>query len=297
MRLFSAKHPPSQLLVRGMASSGFCLKCNVTHTLPTTQDARDQALQIKQTLTSSNPPFTITRRGKMIGVLVCKDLKGNQKTLKAFAGAVNGKWELRGWSPSVGGKGTSPNDLPEYVRIQTVQNELQQVQNDLEARLVVEETNKKSNSEFGELIAKTTQFELTQLIRKRRQLALSALDEMRKHQCVSNFRGETDVLQEIFARSSSGSGSGSQSSGSPNYNNYNEIPNQQRIKMPAGVGACCATKLLADAARQDLHPMSIAEIFVGDTFAKDDGLFYDACKERCQPVLGFMLCGIHDIKT
>jgi tRNA pseudouridine32 synthase/23S rRNA pseudouridine746 synthase len=62
--------------------------------------------------------------------------------------------------------------------------------------------------------------------------------------------------------------------------------------MPAGAGDCCAPKLLADAARQDLTPLAIAEIFVGDTTMKKEGEFYDACKDRCQPVLGFMLCGL-----
>jgi hypothetical protein len=31
------------------------------------------------------------------------------------------------------------------------------------------------------------------------------------------------------------------------------------------------------------------------TLVKNDGVFFDACELRCQPVLGFMMCGVQDM--
>ncbi|MFZ1986822.1 MAG: hypothetical protein WAU91_20595, partial [Desulfatitalea sp.] len=60
-------------------------------------------------------------------------------------------------------------------------------------------------------------------------------------------------------------------------------------------GDCCAPKLLNAAAKQKLAPKSLAEIFWGRTNrsgTRQQGIFYTACPEKCQPILGFMLCGI-----
>lgn len=65
--------------------------------------------------------------------------------------------------------------------------------------------------------------------------------------------------------------------------------------IPAGAGDCCAPKLLNEAALQGLVPVGIAEIYWGRTNrsgTRKQGEFYGACMEKCQPILGFMLCGL-----
>jgi len=65
-------------------------------------------------------------------------------------------------------------------------------------------------------------------------------------------------------------------------------------KMPIGTGDCCAPKLINHAAKQGLTPISIAEFFWGKPLAsgeRTEGHFYPACAERCEPLLGYMLCG------
>lgn len=65
--------------------------------------------------------------------------------------------------------------------------------------------------------------------------------------------------------------------------------------IPTGAGDCCAPKLLNAAAKQNLIPKSLAEIYWGRTNrsgTRTQGNFYPACKKKCQPILGFMLCGI-----
>ncbi|MBN2509585.1 MAG: RluA family pseudouridine synthase [Spirochaetales bacterium] len=40
-------------------------------------------------------------RGKMLGVLVCRDAQGNETVLKAFSSQYNGRWHIPGWVPPV----------------------------------------------------------------------------------------------------------------------------------------------------------------------------------------------------
>lgn len=65
--------------------------------------------------------------------------------------------------------------------------------------------------------------------------------------------------------------------------------------IPSGVGDCCAPKLLNEAAKQGLKPLGIAEFFLGrdsQNGSKKEGEFYPVCVEKCQPIMGFMLCGV-----
>lgn len=64
-----------------------------------------------------------------------------------------------------------------------------------------------------------------------------------------------------------------------------------------GMGECCAPKLVNHAARNGLKPLSIAEFFWGEgpmLRSRVSGEFYPSCEARCQPLLGFMLCGLDE---
>lgn len=64
--------------------------------------------------------------------------------------------------------------------------------------------------------------------------------------------------------------------------------------IPTGAGDCCAPKLLNAAAKLKLVPRGLAEIFWGRenrSGTRLQGEFYNPCAEKCQPILGFMLCG------
>jgi hypothetical protein len=65
--------------------------------------------------------------------------------------------------------------------------------------------------------------------------------------------------------------------------------------IPTGAGDCCAPKLLNDAAQKKMRPVSLAEFYWGRpnrSETRQHGRFYASCAEKCQPILGFMLCGI-----
>ncbi len=67
--------------------------------------------------------------------------------------------------------------------------------------------------------------------------------------------------------------------------------------IPTGTGDCCAPKLLNHAAKNGLIPLGLGEFFWGKenrSASRQHGIFYGACREKCQPILGFMLCGLQE---
>lgn len=64
---------------------------------------------------------------------------------------------------------------------------------------------------------------------------------------------------------------------------------------PGGAGDCAAPKLLAFALAHDLRPLALAEFWWGAppaTGGRVSGAFYPACREKCRPLLDFMLDGL-----
>ena len=64
---------------------------------------------------------------------------------------------------------------------------------------------------------------------------------------------------------------------------------------PAGAGECCAPKLLQYAYSNHLHPICMAEFWMGAS-PKDEirchGDFYPSCVSKCKPILRHMLKGL-----
>lgn len=66
---------------------------------------------------------------------------------------------------------------------------------------------------------------------------------------------------------------------------------------PTGTGDCCAPKLLYQAARMGLHPVALAEFWWGPEAAgRQAGQFYQACVERCQPLIGPLLSRLQPLQ-
>ncbi len=64
---------------------------------------------------------------------------------------------------------------------------------------------------------------------------------------------------------------------------------------PAGTGDCCGPKLLHHAVTHGLQPEGMIEFYWGRSNAsctKMHSRLYSACAAKCQPILGFMLCGL-----
>ena len=108
--------------------------------------------------------------------------------------------------------------------------------------------------------------ERKELIQERKKLSQSLMKEIHALYRVRNFRSEVRSLFDFFENG-----------------------------IPTGTGDCCAPKLLNAAAKQNLVPKSLAEIYWGRTNrsgTRQQGYFYQPCREKCQPLLDFMLCGI-----
>ncbi|MFT6718874.1 MAG: tRNA pseudouridine32 synthase/23S rRNA pseudouridine746 synthase [Sphingobacteriales bacterium] len=64
---------------------------------------------------------------------------------------------------------------------------------------------------------------------------------------------------------------------------------------PSGAGDCAAPKLLHFAFKNQLHPVALAEFWWGaspPSEVRKHGVYYPACKGKCEPILGHMLQGL-----
>lgn len=107
---------------------------------------------------------------------------------------------------------------------------------------------------------------------QRRHLSRTLMNDIHDLYHMQNFAGETATLHQAFT---------------------------QPDGKPTGVGDCCGPKLLNLAAASNLLPLSLAEFFFGRSNrsgTKEHGHFYSPCIEKCQPLLGFLLCGIEQRK-
>ncbi len=120
---------------------------------------------------------------------------------------------------------------------------------------------------LGREIERTTEsFKRQHLIQHRKKLSQRLMKEIHGLYKVHNFRSQVRSLYDFFSDG-----------------------------IPTGTGDCCAPKLLNYAAQNQLKPLSLSEFYWGRenrSKTRQHGRFYSSCKEKCQPILGFMQCGI-----
>jgi hypothetical protein len=107
----------------------------------------------------------------------------------------------------------------------------------------------------------------TTLKKERKHRSQQLMQEIFDLYRLRNFRGETAPLVSIFMKPG--------------------LP-------PTGTGDCCAPKLLHHAACNHIRPTGMAEFYWGLENAsrtRSHGEFYVPCASKCQPILGFLLCG------
>ncbi len=67
------------------------------------------------------------------------------------------------------------------------------------------------------------------------------------------------------------------------------------VDPPSGAGDCAAVKLLVHAQRLGVTPLALAEFWWGappPAGARVEGMYFPACKEKCGPILPFLLRGL-----
>jgi tRNA pseudouridine32 synthase/23S rRNA pseudouridine746 synthase len=265
--------------------------------------------------------------GKMYGILLVELPTGEQRVLKAFSGLLNGHSKVEGWVPPIPGRDLvaleetrtlaeleaikqeliSLKQLPLREQYETLCREFEQQLQEMSDR---HRDCKHQRHEKRQILCETlTEEALT--------VALEQLDaESRQHGIERRIlkRQHNEVLQPLKARIEAADArirelkqqrkalSGqlqAQMHAAYSLTNFSgQSLSLQQLRpggSPTGTGDCCAPKLLHYAATQGLKPLAMAEFWWGVSSTNQDkvqGEFYEACAERCQPLMGFLLSGL-----
>jgi tRNA pseudouridine32 synthase/23S rRNA pseudouridine746 synthase len=123
-------------------------------------------------------------------------------------------------------------------------------------------------TEIGSQIANTNDpAEITALTEQRRQKSIALQQRLFENYHFLNLSGEEKNLIEIFDASPQGTPS-------------------------SGAGECAAPKLLQYAIQHRLRPIALAEFWWGNPArykGRAHNVFYPACKDKCRPILEYML--------
>ncbi|RMF69500.1 MAG: RluA family pseudouridine synthase [Cyanobacteria bacterium J069] len=304
---------------------GVCPRTGTWLRLPRTKLAEAIAHALMQELAADSAH---SHEGKMYGILLVKDQLGEQRFLKAFSGLLNGVSTSDGWvSPIPGRDRVALSEAKTLAALQAIKQDLihletlsvrqvyathqQEFERELETLSADHRQRKQERSQqrtelqqtlVGEPLAIALQELNTQSQRdgiERRNLKakwnallqplrqeieqadarIAELKQQRKAlsrrlqaqfyaaHSLTNFAGDSQPLQAL-------------------------MPNGF---LPTGTGDCCAPKLLHYAATHGLTPLALAEFWWGPSPVREhrvQGQFYEACAERCQPLMGFLLSGL-----
>jgi tRNA pseudouridine32 synthase/23S rRNA pseudouridine746 synthase len=302
---------------------GYCPQSQTHYQLPRTGLAKAVARQLMHHL-SADPELNY--EGKMYGVLLVRTATGQTAYLKAFSGLLEGQATRPGWVPPIPGRERVAlqeattlqaleamkqrlmelQDLPERHRYQALLasfNRQRQVLNqhhrqrkngrdqerqrlcqtlrgdELEAALAaLAQQSRADKAELRtfkqtkaeqlapiEASIQAADAEIHRLKQQRKSLSRQLQADMHQAYSLTNFAGQSLTIQVLAGDRT----------------------------LPTGTGDCCAPKLLHFAAEHGLTPLAMAEFWWGpDTADKRQGQFYEACAERCQPIIGFLLSGL-----
>lgn len=228
------------------------------------EPARTHALALMEELDSGQTPFS-PQDNLMFGVLVCREPESRrQVVLRAFSGQFRGGWLVEGWVPPL-------MDVAAYQ--QQVARDDGEIQA-MTAGIAGLEREIAAATAAGRDVA-SLEARLGQLRRRRRDRShqsLAAIYGLYRFPCAD---GSIRAFAEFY----------------PGF--------QEGRLPPTGTGDCCAPKLLGEAFRRGLEPVSLAEFFYGDRSQScrfQEGAegrrhreFYPPCDEKCGLVLPAML--------
>ena len=192
--------------------------------------------------------------GIMFGVLVAKDASGNTHTLKAFSGQFNSIWQVKTWAPPL---------LDENAFNQLI---------------------KDSDKEIHLLTDEISELEHTQKINKSQNKIDINLDEKLKDLKQKRKNLSNQSMKDIFDLYEFYTFNGSKKK-------FSDLVNEGELP-PTGCGECCAPKLLSEAFRLGLRPISMAEFYYGPenkSATKHHKEFYHPCDEKCSFILPHIL--------
>ena len=204
---------------------------------------REAAEQLIDVVSSSDELRSLFSEGKMLGVLIAEDPEGRRVVLNAFSGLAGGRSSIPGFVPPI----FDIADPDGFFR--------------------------KGEKEIEQLSAMIPHAEgeslRSELSARRKFLSEELQRKLFSSYQVSNARGESSTVLEIFSRKG-------------------KVP-------PGGTGDCALPKLLQEAYRRGLRPRASGEFWYGASCGgevRKQGCFYPACTGKCGPLLEFMLQGL-----
>ena len=268
-------------------------------------------------------------KGKMFGVLVVRDKDGSIGYLAAFSGLFMGSNNVDGFVPPVfdlqNPDGYFKREEAEISAINSKIKELEVSAEYIAAKSALEAVkcaadealdgmraefaaNKAGRAQMragGTLTAddeaaliKASQFEKAELKRAQRAWQAKIVEKEdllkiftnKKALYVAERRSRSAALQQwLFRQFVMQNGRGEKRT-------LLDIFKEHRGCIPpAGAGECAGPKLMQYAYANSLHPLALAEFWVGESpvgEVRRDGCFYGACKSKCEPILTYMLQGL-----
>lgn len=302
---------------------GICPRTGESVRLPRTREVEAIAYSLMQQL---NTDQRFSSEGKMVGVLLVETITGERQVLQAFSGLLQGQSDVEGWVPMIPGRDRvalaeaqtlsaleqikseilklqqllerqqytnlaeqHDRELQEQASLhQQRKQERQRLRQDLQSTLTgdslaiaLEQLDNQSRRDGMERrrckqqrqavleplqqIIQQADYRIRELKQQRKHLSQQLQQQMHTVYSLTNFAGESRGLQALLP------------------------PNS----IPTGTGECCAPKLLHYAATHHLKPLAMAEFWWGGPQGdKIPGQFYGACRDRCQPLMGFLLSGL-----
>ena len=268
--------------------------------------------------------------GKMFGVLTCEAEDHQVGFIASFSGTLGGRLRQSWFVPPVldyeQNGGTFKN---EEEAISGINKAIEELENSAELRMAKETLKSKENEKEAELLTmkammaankatrqqkrqenpaldaeltRQSQFEKAEFKRAVKKMQ-AEIDDVKKQiatkeQEITHLRDErkrrSNILQRwLFSRTKLHCADGTKESV------WDIFKSARRGVPPAGTGECAAPRLLNYAFSQNLKPISMAEMWVGQSPKGEiriDGEYYPACQTKCGPILKRMTHGM-DVAT
>ncbi len=244
--------------------------CYVPHPL-----IREAAAALIERIDASDYLRGLFGEGKMMGALLVQDAAGDTRVLYGFSGVAGGTALVEGFVPPIFDL-TEPGGYyrAAEARITAINERLALLRTEMSvgkchkaggAESTFQQTSLSSDSTHKAGGAESVEA----LERERHALSVELQDWIFSRYRVSNARGESLSIKEVFAR--------------------------RGLVPPGGTGDCAAPKLLQYAYSHGLKPLAMGEFWYGASPRREvrtQGRFYPSCTGKCGPLLEFMLQGL-----
>lgn len=287
------------------------------------------AEEVKAYIASHQEWVTEVGRGKMFGVLLVQSPTGAVGFLAAFSGILDGKNNIPYFVPPVydflqfasyfkqeeyaisvinhkiGALRTSSDYELLKLKLQDVQLRVEAERSSMRQFLVSEKEKRhlirqqSVDPEILDLLVRESQYQKAEWKRKERNWSLAIhevseavfrYEERVEKLCQERKKRSAELQQWLFKQFVVSNAFGEQRT------IYQIFLDCGRGVPPAGTGECAAPKLLQYAYNRGYRPLAMAEFWYGDTLVQElrrHGHFYPSCKSKCEPILNFMLRGLH----